>query len=186
MGDTQIKKFLSLSKNIQGNSVRVVFQNQIDSNELLDDFIYSYNSNGLSKYDKIISLENTFKITRNEALESTLFHIIIQSYDSIDLTTPTKEYKLEEDIIESIKHKRPFIFIGQIGYLDYLKKLGFETFSQAWDESYNSEKYWIDSVIKVIFILKILQVADINNIYSKINPVLIHNYEKLKEYNDTN
>ena len=166
--------------NIQGNSPRVVFQNQIDSNGLVNDFIYSYNFNGMSKFDKVVSVENTFGISKEIALKSTYLHVIIQRYDDIDLTTPNGEYKLDENIIESISYKKPFIFLGKPGYLNYLHTIGFKTFSDFWDESYNSEKYWIDSIVKVISILKEIQRSDINKPSNKLRDILIYNNEILK------
>jgi hypothetical protein len=180
MADTLNKKFLCLNGNIQGNSARVVFQNQIDSNGLIDDFIYSYNFNGISKFDKIISVEDFFGISKETALKSTNLHIIIQRYDDIDLTTPNGEYKLDENIIESISYKKPFIFIGRRGYLKYLHTLGYKTFSHFWNESYNDEIYWIDSIVKVISILKELQKKDSLLRSVELESILIHNYGILK------
>jgi len=46
---------------------------------------------------------------------------------------------LTEKIIKPIVMYQPFIVVGCVGTLDYLRNYGFKTFSDIWDESYDRE-----------------------------------------------
>jgi hypothetical protein len=57
--------------------------------------------------------------------------LIIETYVMGNTFFPT------EKTLRPIIAETPFIVMGPINYLDNLKKLGFKTFSQWWDESYD-------------------------------------------------
>lgn len=61
---------------------------------------------------------------------------------------------LSEKIWKPIYMGHPFIVLGNPGTLKYLKKLGFRTFSDWWDETYDDEQDLVKRTDKVIFLLK--------------------------------
>jgi hypothetical protein len=77
---------------------------------------------------------------------------------------------ITEKTFKPIAFQHPFILLGQTGILKYLKSLGFETFENIFDESYD-EEYKIDKRLKNV-------VDQINN-YSHKNYDLL-TVEKLK------
>jgi hypothetical protein len=65
-------------------------------------------------------------------------------YDQIFLELVTETYVTgvtfcpTEKTIRTILAKTPFIVFGAVGYLENLRRIGFKTFSQWWDESYDT------------------------------------------------
>jgi hypothetical protein len=85
-----------------------------------------------------------------------------------------------EKIVRSILCRKPFIVMGSKYYMHYLKQLGFKTFDQWWDESYdcfdtNNRYYKILSIIDYLM-FKQDQIA---NYYQQMQSVLEHNYNLL-------
>lgn len=86
---------------------------------------------------------------------------------------------LTEKIFRPIVFKRPFVLAGAAGNLKYLKKYGFETFNNWWDESYDDE---IDDELRLNMITKIVQklstytMDDLKDMYNEMLPILNYNY----------
>jgi hypothetical protein len=86
---------------------------------------------------------------------------------------------LTEKIFKPIVLRMPFILVGCANNLEYLRSYGFKTFSDFWDESYDSES---DPIKRLDAIVKILR--DISNMTQeeqqamlvKMQPILDHNY----------
>jgi hypothetical protein len=98
--------------------------------------------------------------------------VICESYFS------GRVFFMTEKTMRAIAHRRPFIVQGPQWYLKNLKKLGFQTFSQWWDEGYDEDpwdfkyqalKYNIDYIAKQ-------PVETIQRWYQEMQPVLDHNY----------
>jgi len=68
---------------------------------------------------------------------------LLNYYDQIFLDLVVETYIMgntffpTEKTLRPIIAKTPFITLGPVNYLDNLRKLGFKTFSQWWDESYD-------------------------------------------------
>jgi len=84
-----------------------------------------------------------------------------------------------EKILRPIIAKTPFIVMGPINYLDNLKKLGFKTFNQWWDESYDQLE-GSNRIEKI----KILLTQIMSWPQEKMQQVLIE-MEKVLEHNRT-
>lgn len=99
--------------------------------------------------------------------------------DTIMMSSPlTPDSQTTEKPFRSICMLKPMLYLGQPGGLAYLRDLGFETFSDFWDESYDSEP---DPVVRYRMVCDI-----INEIQTDAHPglklqgvekILIHNYE---------
>lgn len=88
---------------------------------------------------------------------------------------------LTEKITRGLGTLMPFMILGHPHTLKTLKSYGFKTFDKWWDESYDEEMYWVDSleVIKK----NIIEVSkwDLNycrKIYSEMMPTLKHNFKR--------
>lgn len=91
---------------------------------------------------------------------------------------------LSEKVLTPCNARLPFILVAGPFSLEYLKKLGFRTFDQWWDESYDQE---VDHHKRILKIFKIIDY--INNksfdelkiIYNEMVEILDHNSEVLKK-----
>lgn len=108
----------------------------------------------------------------------------IDSYFSI--VTETLFYQpgnyISEKTWKPIQHLHPFVIVGRPGTLKYLKQLGFQTFSDFWDESYDDiqdDATRMEVVYDLIKKLINLSNEEWDNMYDKLIPILEHNREKL-------
>lgn len=51
-----------------------------------------------------------------------------------------ESYQLSEAIYKPIMTEHPFVVLGPVGYLDYMRSQGYETFNNSIDESYDMEQ----------------------------------------------
>jgi hypothetical protein len=108
----------------------------------------------------------------------------INSYFSI--VTETLFYQpgnyISEKTWKPIQHLHPFVIVGRPGTLKYLKQIGFETFSDFWDESYDhiqDDRHRMEVVYELITKLLNLSNEEWDNMYSRLIPILEHNRNKL-------
>ena len=123
---------------------KTITAHQLEKNYVLhqqftsDDWILDKNLQSL--YDNV-SVE-TFKHRMiDDEFEGYYHHFLQRSYVNIvnETVYNYKLPKLTEKIVYPILIKRPFILIGSTGSLQYLRSMGFKTFNNVIDESYDSE-----------------------------------------------
>ena len=86
---------------------------------------------------------------------------------------------LTEKFVKAVLSKNIFLLIGNPHSLDWLKSLGFKTFSGIIDESYDSEEVFYKRLLMVFEEIKRLCTYDVpvlHNKISKINDVVEHNF----------
>lgn len=89
---------------------------------------------------------------------------------------------MTEKTIKPIIFKQPFIIVGPANTLETLRKLGFRTFSDFWDESYDSEPdprkrmKMISSVCRTIAKWNPL---DLHTFYARTKDIREHNFKNL-------
>jgi len=100
----------------------------------------------------------------------------------VHLVTETVYYPsnlhLTEKIFRPIVVYRPFILVGAPGNLEYLKRYGFQTFDQWWDESYDQEpdpERRLTMVVEQVERLCQLSPSELDTMYQEMLPVLQHN-----------
>jgi len=72
----------------------------------------------------------------------------------------------------------PFMVQGPVNFLKNLKRLGFLTFADYWDESYDEDGFYgLKTIISNIEYLSKLSVQDLNKMYDSMQPILEHNYK---------
>ena len=87
---------------------------------------------------------------------------------------------LSEKIFKPILVGHPFLVIGNVGTLSYLKKLGYKTFDKWFDESYDQEPDFIkrvDMVVKEVEKFRFTGINRLREIRSEMQEVLKHNTE---------
>lgn len=88
-------------------------------------------------------------------------------------------FYLDEKIWRPIITKTPFIVHGPKNFIQNLKRLGFQTFDQWWDEGYSedSAECQTSAILHAIDKISRYSVADLRNLYDEMRPILDHNYE---------
>ena len=100
----------------------------------------------------------------------------------INIVTETSfdfnELFISEKILKPILMYQPFIVLGPVDYLKRLKRYGFKTFSDFWDESYDdisddTERF--NKVRELILSLNEMSIEEMNELYQKTKEICIFN-----------
>lgn len=86
-----------------------------------------------------------------------------------------------EKTMKPLAYGHPMLLFSSAGALQELKNLGFETYSSIFDESYDtieSPQIRFEYLLKLVLELCKLSSDEIKIMYSKIKPVLQHNYNQ--------
>jgi len=80
----------------------------------------------------------------------------------------------------------PFIVQGPQWFLHRLRDMGFQTFDRWWDEGYSEDPadYQPVEIVKVIDFLAKKDIAELNDMYKEMKPVLTHNRKRFIELTD--
>lgn len=100
--------------------------------------------------------------------------------------THVKDYFVTEKTTKPIFYKMPFMVLSSPGYLNYLRSLGFETFPELFDESYDEETDLIIRIQKIANNANRLCRLDLSELQHKIHAVkdkLDHNIKHLINLN---
>ena len=92
---------------------------------------------------------------------------------------------ISEKILQTIMFKTPFIMVAPPHSLKYLQDLGYKTFSDYWDESYDSEEDHANRLHKLYTIfekLDELSLKEMSDMYSDMMPIIQHNYDVYLEH----
>ena len=94
-----------------------------------------------------------------------------------------------EKTLAAVWSKVPFILVAPPHTLSYLKTFGFKTFSNWWDESYDSEEDHYKRIIKIFDLIDYINLKSLDElkiIYAEMFDVLEHNKEILKNLSFNN
>lgn len=109
--------------------------------------------------------------------QNSLVSIVTETnFDQPELTLTEKSFKPP-------KEKHPFIILGVPGALKAMRKLGFKTFSEFWDETYDEIEDNRIRMYRIVEVLKDIASWDNEKILDfrrRVKPILEHNYEALK------
>jgi hypothetical protein len=87
--------------------------------------------------------------------------------------------------------RTPFLMIGPRNFLANLKKLGFQTFGQWWDESYDQDadldngRVAINSIQQTQSRLSMLDPQELESMYIDMKDTLDHNYQHFMQLKET-
>lgn len=165
------------------------FSENIDSNYSKNQLFKDYMQKWITDIDERIldKLKSNFTDTTYSATQnnynsiSELSNISKSCFLEVitEFNCSNKKVFLTEKTARSIVLKNPFILIGDKNSLLELQALGFKTFSNCWNEeydSYNTEKERIDHAITTI--LKIKELYNWKNYYNKdIEDIINYNYD---------
>ena len=115
------------------------------------------------------------------AIEKYYKGVFVEIVNETRYAQPTANFS--EKVHVPMLYFKPFILVAPPYTLRYVKEQGFRTFSDFWDESYdlieNHEERLL-AVFKVIDYIDGLSMAEINELYQKMMPILTYNQKLLK------
>lgn len=82
-----------------------------------------------------------------------------------------------------INHMMPFIIVGLPKTIELLKKIGFKTFDEFWDESYDQETNNEQRLLKILDLIDYIDsfsIDELTNLKMQMLPILVHNYNLLR------
>ena len=85
---------------------------------------------------------------------------------------------LTEKIMNPMLNCKPFIMVGPPGNLEYMRKWGFQTFSDYWDESYDTEECHHKRLAKILDLINEIgskSLEELQELYEKMLPVTMFN-----------
>lgn len=98
-------------------------------------------------------------------------------------TNTHSAYFMTEKTCRCLLTKKPFLLYGGAGSLDYLRKLGFKTFANVFDESYDLECdafARLDMIKKEMLRISQLSYQEQQEIFTEIEPILAYNRDNYK------
>lgn len=186
------KKFLSFNKTIDKQHRYSLFHDYL-TNDFSDSYFsflqlegihctpYQENLFELNDYVKNIPVEIDTKGNFNFATHNTFKKELFLD-SCINLVTETSfhdnELFISEKIFKPILNYQPFIVLGPVYFLKEMKKIGFKTFSDFWDETYDyvenpKERYF--ELSKLILTLNKKSIYELNEIYQELKNICIFN-----------
>ena len=89
-----------------------------------------------------------------------------------------ESYQLSEKIYKPIMTEHPFVVLGPVGYLDFLRSYGYETFGEWIDESYDKEQDVARRISMIANACDKFLKSDVNKFYIESAPVRSRNRER--------
>lgn len=137
--------------------------------------------NNCSYYPEHAQLQQHNPVGLNN-IQSSLKSFYEQSF--VDVVTESRYAQptsnLSEKVFQSIQYQTPFLLVAPPGSLQYLHDMGFKTFSNWWDESYDTETNHVkrlDKVFAIIQQIADMSMSDINTMYTEMLPQLKTNLD---------
>lgn len=91
---------------------------------------------------------------------------------------------ISEKTLNAILLRKPFIIIGAPGVLSMLKDMGFKTFNDFWDESYDNIFLNDDRLVSICNLvnkLSNMSIEEMRSMYEKMDHILEHNFKNIKK-----
>lgn len=188
--DHSIKSYDFLYLNKQPRAHRIHLYNQMMAVGALKKSLFTYR---MENFNKLLPPEYEIPEFKHNypfyGYDQTIYPLPY-NHSKISLVTETLAddpnsggypYFLTEKIWKPIICQQPFIVYGQRGYLKCLREMGFKTFSDVWDESYDDEKDCIKRGNKIANLARSLLDIDSEKLYSDTKHIRSHN---LKIFSD--
>jgi hypothetical protein len=146
--------------------------------------VWDFSVTGVQISSEIVKYNDDF-FTPSSIIPYSIYN---QSYYSIvaETTTSNNYSFFTEKIAKPLLAKRPFVVFSGKHYLKNLKKLGFKTFSEVIDESYDSIDDEHQRMVAAWKQIEFLMTQDPELVYDKTNEAREHNHKLFKLSNWTN
>ena len=120
-----------------------------------------------------------FGFERKQDYQDTYFSVVSET-----LFYETGTY-LSEKVFKPLAHCHPFVLVSRPNSLQYLQNIGFKTFGDVWDESYDKIDDDENRMTKIYQLVKSLSDKSDEewlDIYKKVKEILIHNRNHLLNF----
>jgi len=107
-------------------------------------------------------------------------HDVIQNgliYVGLETAVNTPEPFITQISFKGITNRRPFVIFGSPNTLNFIRELGFKTFSNYWDEGYDLEPDFTKRAELIVQILNDISAQDITHLLEDMEPILEYNYQ---------
>ena len=163
-------KFSEYAKNVRDAQMMLLSDEQIL--DLENKLPMTLDTTDFSKFPMESSYEDTIKF-----YDDSLIHVIAETNFYTDIM------HLTEKTMKPIMYKQPFIFVGPPLAMHYVRKLGFKTFSEIWDESYDVIINHHDRMRTVLDLIeKISKMSDEEKIEisRRVKDIVEYNFQQMK------
>lgn len=179
------KDFLFLSR--RPSYFRRTICEKLEGIKLLDNSLYTFNyGRGHEKhlpveYEHLKFHDLTFKRNHPWFVEATWKIIPKQYVDTkYSIVGETVEenniYCLSEKIFKALVSGHIFVVLAGAGFLKYLRNIGFQTFADYIDESYDEEQDINQRISKIVSLCQTLKHKDHRELYKNTQAIRQHNY----------
>lgn len=136
-------------------------------------------------------LANGYNAGETPALRNILGNNLSAVYANsfVDVITETRfaqpTANFSEKVFQAMQYQKPFIVVGPPKTLEYIRSLGFKTFNDYWDESYDDELHHGERLAKIFDILeKIINTPtdELREMYDNMRTTVKHNLDLFKEF----
>lgn len=120
--------------------------------------------------DAVADMHNYF--TKKEMWDKTYFSVVTES------CTIKESVFITEKVVRPMIYFHPFIVYGNPNTLREVRNMGFETFPEFFDESYDTiedENERLNAIIENVKKLCSLSLEELHNLYQSVYPKLVHN-----------
>lgn len=118
---------------------------------------------------------------------NSLSHIYVNSF--VDIVNETRfaqpTANFSEKVFQAIQYKKPFIVVAPPKTLEYIRSLGFKTFNDFWDESYDDELNHAERLAKIFDLIDTINNTPLDNLrslYDDMLNIVEHNFNTYKEF----
>lgn len=137
---------------------------------MLDQLTWSFTAHGRSLPDDLLPEHPDYQRYFNPAwYNDTHFSIVVETV----VDNPT--IFVTEKTFKPIAFHHPFVVMAQAGHLQYLQQQGFETYSNLFDESYDSIPNWHTRLAAVVCSIKNFTLEPYNKLTQQ---KIVHNHER--------
>jgi len=167
-----IKHFLYLNRKHRHH--RELFYNKLDKGDLLKNCHYSYRTYDL----KNNHIPGNISSVGGYYANTSFCHLVTETQYYNHLPYYGETIFVTEKVDKAFKYANPFIVLSAPNYIKALKELGFKTFSQWWDESYDEEEKHdvrMDKIYKLVEDISSWSISKVQKVYREMIPILIHN-----------
>jgi len=170
--ESNSKDFLLLTFKKKRRPHRKILWRELNSRNLINKGNVFYNTS----QGKLIlnNNESDFKIPVVELYQKSWLEIVPE-------TLYKNGYFFTEKTGKPISTKTPFLAVSTMGYLEYLKSLGFQTFSSLISEKYDQQHKIQDRVTLIVDQLEDIIRNGSESFYRASQSILDHNYNILSE-----
>ena len=119
-------------------------------------------------------IENPVDDTSHEKFQDSYIHIVAETFQA---SHPNRLF-FSEKIFKPMKYMQPFILLGEPGALAKLHELGYQTFGDYWDESYDDiedDEERLKQALQTAKTLIQLTHAQLHQLTKDLLPILHHN-----------